>query len=85
MDIRRLYKCKDFEIKAYWTGNRLANSAEWLYTVIYHAPDGRSKDLNCGFGTKREAQKYISATVKKANAVLKKAHEEGKIQLKSFR
>lgn len=81
MKIMDNFKCKDFEIKAYWTGNRLANSAEWLYTVIYHSADGRSKDLYCGFATKKEAQKYISATVKKANAILNKARQlqaEGK-------
>ena len=86
MAITRLYRCKDFEAKWFWNGSRLANAPEGLYTVIWHGADGKQyKDLNCQFGTKKEAQKYISATVRKLNAVLVKAHKQGIIHLDSLK
>ena len=86
MAITRLYHCKDFEIKWYLNGSRLANQPHGLYTVIYRGADGKQyKDMNCGFVTKYEAKKYISTLVRRANAVLKKAHNQGIIHLESLR
>jgi len=86
MAITRLYRCKDFEPKWYWNGSRLANQPAGFYTVIWRGADGKQyKDMGCGFSTKREAQKYISATVSRLNAVLVKAHNQGIIHLESLR
>lgn len=86
MAIKRLYRCKDFKVKWFWNGSRLANQPNGLYTVIYIGADGKQyKDMGCNFSTVREAQKYISATVNRLNAVLKKAHKQGIIHLDSLR
>lgn len=86
MAITRLYKCKDFEIKWYLNGSRLADKPHGLYTVIYHGEDGKGyHNMDCAFSTVADARRFISAKVKKANAVLKKAHAEGRIHLNSLR
>lgn len=86
MAITRLYRCKDFEAKAFWNGSRLANAPEWLYTVIYRGRDGKQyKDMYCRLGNKKEAERYISATVRRLNAVLIKAHKQGIIHLESLK
>lgn len=86
MAITRLYRCKDFEIKWYLNGSMLANKPHGLYEVIYRGADGKQyKNMGVSFCTKREAQGYISALVRRANAVLKKAHGQGIIHLDTLR
>ena len=83
MAITRLFKCKDFEPKWKWNGSRLADQPAGFYTVIYKGEDGKQyHDMECFLSSKKEAYYYISQKVKKANAVLKKANEVGKVCLK---
>ena len=80
MAITRLYKKRDFTVESYYFGSRLANGAGYKYRVIYHGEDG--KGCHCvadGFYTNREDNEHIARLVKKANAVLKKANEVGKV------
>lgn len=73
-------KCKDFEIKGYFAGNRIANKPQYAYKVIYNAADGRTKEMNEKFYTKEAAQKYISKTVRTANIILERnKHYECKV------
>lgn len=83
MAITRLFKCKDFTVKPYYHGSRLKNGVGYMYEVIYHGEDGNEyHPIERGFTNKKEAFEYISRKVKKANAVLKKANEVGKVNLK---
>ena len=57
-----------------------------IYTVIWRGADGKQyKDMGCKFPTRKEAQRYISARVRRLNAVLVKAHKQGIIHLDSLR
>ena len=73
------FVCKDFEIKSYYAGNRIANKPQYAYKIIYHAADGKTKQMNEIFYTKEAAKKYISETVKKANSILERSKYERKI------
>lgn len=65
-------KCKDFEIKSYYTGNRIANTPQYAYKVIYNAEDGRTLEMKEKFYNKNDAKKYISKTVRIANRILER-------------
>lgn len=60
------WKAKDFEIKCYRTGNRLKNSAEYAYKIIW---DG--KEVKNGFIRKLDAINFIRKLVKIHNLQIK--------------
>lgn len=56
------WKIKDFEIKAYKTGNQLKNSAEWCYKIIWNG-----KEVKKGFSRKLDALNFVRKLVKVQN------------------
>ena len=73
MKIADNIKCKDFEIRAEWAGSRLAGQENLCnYRVFYKGHEVKQKYM---VHTKTEAKAFISATVRKVNAVLNKARK----------
>ena len=60
---------KNFTIKSYRSGSRLAGREnEWLYKVV--SADG-TKEIKRGFSTYREADRWLSETVRIAKIIEK--------------
>ena len=81
MKIADNIKCKDFTIKGEWAGSRIAGQENlWIYRVYYNGKEIKQKYPAT---TKTEAKAFISASVRKANAILNKARKlqaEGKLE-----
>lgn len=54
---------KNFELKSFYTGNRIARKPQYEYKIIYHYENGKSVTLDKTFVTKQAANKYISAVI----------------------
>lgn len=81
MKIADNIKCKDFEIRCEWAGSRLAGQENLCYYRVYYK--GQEIKQRYMATTKTEAKAFISAKVKKVNAVLNKARRlqaEGKLE-----
>lgn len=60
------YRVKDFEIRGYWTRSQLlGRENEYAYRIYWNG-----KDLDKVYGTKRDAQRFVSSFVKKANTLI---------------
>lgn len=81
MKIADNIKCKDFEIIARPSGDRLAGRENvWYYHIYYN---GKEIDQKYMATTQAEAKAKISALVRKTNAVLNKARRlqaQGKLE-----
>lgn len=74
MKIADNIKCKDFEIRGYWTGSRLKGQENlWNYEVYYK---GHRVKQDYIAHTKTEARAFISRKVKAVNAVLNAARKK---------
>ena len=65
-------RTKDFEIKCYRTGTRIRHSPEYVYYILYTAPNtGKQVRLNREFARKCDAQNYIKETIKITKQLIK--------------
>lgn len=64
-------KIKDFEIKSYFTGNRLAGYENQVAYYIIYKPTGKRVDTK-PFYHKSTAKEWLSHTVKVANEIRRK-------------
>jgi hypothetical protein len=61
-------KIKDFEIVSFFTGNRLQGYENQIAYYIVYKPTGKRVDTEL-FYHKKEAQKWLSRTVKVTNEI----------------
>ena len=57
-------RVKDFEIKCYRVGSRIIGKPEYMYKIIYHAPNGKEIRLNKEYSRKADAQRHIREAIK---------------------
>ena len=72
---------KDFTIKWEWHRSRLQNGSNGYYVIVWQnkgrLSDNKHRDYR--FHTKREAEQWLGAFLKQANALRKQAHAQGRI------
>ena len=73
-NIPQKIKVKDFDIISYFTGNRLQGYENQVAYRIVYKPTG--KRIDKVFYHKKEAQKWLSRTVKAANEIKDKNRGE---------